>query len=149
MNEEKYKKILVLMESLHKEVLYTFLHREIAQKISRLTNKTFWQESKYGLHPSTKDPTEMKRQLFELVVNLRDQYEKILKLKENVRDIYEEIIEEINKEFPVFPHDFTEFLFEKTMNKAFQEDKFINSNNYYTNKLINKVVNNKKIYKYP
>lgn len=148
MNEEKYKRIICLIESLHKEVLYTFLHREFVQKISKLSKLSWWQGSKYGLPLSFEDQTEIKKHLFELVENLKKQYEKILNLREDVRDIYEEIIQEINKEFPVFPHDFTEFLFEKTMNKAFAEDNF-NSNNYYTNQFINKIVNNKKIYKYP
>jgi hypothetical protein len=149
MNEEKYKRIIDLIESLHKEVLYTFLHREISLEISRLTYKSSKFDSFY--RPNFEDSTSVKKYLFELIVNLRKKYEKVLKLKENVRDIYEEIIEEINKEFPVFPHDFTEFLFEKTMNKAFKEDKIkITNNNYhYTHQLINKVVNNKKTYKYP
>lgn len=149
MNEEKYKRIIGLIESLHKEVLYKFLHREFVQKISKLSKSSWWQGSKYGLMPNFEDQTEVKKHLFELVENLKKQYEKILNLREGARDIYEEIIQEINKEFPVFPHDFTEFLFEKTMNRAFAEDKFINSNNYYTKQFINKTFNNVKIYKYP
>jgi hypothetical protein len=127
-NINKYKFILNLIRDLHKEVLYTFLHREISHKILNIIERS------HSKSYFSNDATKIKKNLFETVDSLRRQYKKIIDLKSE-RDIYEEIINKINELFPVFPHDFTEFEFERTMNRAFEND--LNNAGYYKNNINN------------
>lgn len=117
-NRDKFRSVLLLMESLHKEVLYSFLHRDISTRINNLIKRSLTTP----LFVNFTNPSEIKRFLFEMVVSFKDKYQKLIDLQINNKDIYQEIISEINRLFPVFPNDFTEFEFEKTMNKAFEEN---------------------------
>lgn len=117
-NRDKFRSVLLLMESLHKEVLYSFLHRDVSTRITNLIKRSLTTP----LFVNFTNPSEIKRFLFEMVVSLKDKYQKLIDLQINNKDIYQEIISEINRLFPVFPNDFTEFEFEKTMNKAFEEN---------------------------
>lgn len=116
-NRDKFRSVLILIESLHKEVLYSFLHRDISTRINFLIKRSLT-----TLFVNFTNSSEIKRFLFEIVVSFKEKYQKVIGLQVKNKDIYQEIISEINRLFPVFPNDFTEFEFEKTMNKAFEEN---------------------------
>ena len=66
-NRDKFRSVLLLMESLHKEVLYSFLHRDVSIRINNLIKRSLT----IPLYLNFTNSSEIKRFLLEIIFFLK------------------------------------------------------------------------------